>query len=181
MQNHIMSCVICGMANEDGTPICHTCQHSVNALPNTTHFLGSRYRLITQLGSGGFGAVYMAHDNQNPDARIAIKQINLHGLSARQVIEATATFERERALLAMLNHPQLPRMYDTFSDPEHWYMVMDFCAGETLEQYLHHTRAQFSKGEQQHERIEGALGLGCNSARCSITCTHASRQSSSVT
>jgi eukaryotic-like serine/threonine-protein kinase len=160
MHTDSMYCASCGAAHEDGTPLCHACRHPVNALSNHTILLGSRYRLLTQIGAGGFGAVYLATDSQNPDARIAIKQINLHGLSARQVIEATATFERERAILARLNHPQLPRMYATFEDTEHWYLVMDFFAGETLEQYLLLTRAQSSHGDRLNERIEDALCLG---------------------
>ena len=51
-------------------------------------------------------------------------------------------------------------MYDAFEDTDHWYLVMDFFAGETLEQYLLLTRAQSSNGDHLIERIEDALGLG---------------------
>src|SRR2546425_1902469 len=74
-----------------------------------------------------------------PISIIAIKQVNLRGLSPQEIIEATDGFHREVLLLSTLAHVNLPRIYDSFTDPEHWYLVMDFIEGETLEQYLRHT------------------------------------------
>src|SRR5579859_5273727 len=68
--------------------------------------------------------------------QVAIKQINLASLSSRQIIDATDSYNREVTLLSRLSHPNLPRIYDHFTDPEHWYLVMDFIEGETLEEYL---------------------------------------------
>jgi serine/threonine protein kinase len=42
-------------------------------------------------------------------------------------------------LLSTLEHVNLPQIYDAFTDSEHWYLVMDFIGGETLEQYLRNT------------------------------------------
>ena len=74
------------------------------------------------------------------NALVAIKQINLKGLHPCDVIEATDTFNREVSLLSGLTHPNLPRIYDHFTDPEHWYLAMDFIAGETLDEYLSKVR-----------------------------------------
>ena len=91
------------------------------------------------VGKGGFGAVYQAEDVQRNDAPVAIKEINLGGLSSQEIIEATDTFNREVRLLSGLEHPNLPHIYDHFTDAEHWYLVMDFIEGETLEEYLDST------------------------------------------
>lgn len=97
--------------------------------------LAQRYRIEEEIGQGGFGIVYKARDT-NWNKRVAIKQINLHALNAKEVIEATDSYNREVKLLSTLKHPNLPRIYDHFTDPEHWYLVMDFIEGETLEEYL---------------------------------------------
>ncbi|TMF41630.1 MAG: serine/threonine protein kinase, partial [Chloroflexi bacterium] len=39
-------------------------------------------------------------------------------------------------MLSRLNHRNLPRIYDHFTDPTHWYVVMQYIEGETLEDYL---------------------------------------------
>jgi WD40 repeat protein len=75
-------------------------------------------------------------DTQDGGRIVAVKQINLRGLSAQEIIEATDGFNREVSLLSSLRHQSLPEIRDTFTDPEHWYVVMDFIAGATLEEYF---------------------------------------------
>ncbi|MGH2496326.1 MAG: protein kinase domain-containing protein [Ktedonobacteraceae bacterium] len=103
-----------------------------------TSLLNNRYEIICEVGQGGFGVVYKARDMHSKSRlrQIAIKQINLGSLTARQIIEATDSYNREVTLLSHLGHSNLPRIYDHFTDPEHWYLVMDFIEGETLEEYL---------------------------------------------
>src|SRR6266852_689915 len=95
----------------------------------------NRYFIIDQVGAGGFGSVYKARDIQNGDRLVAIKEVSLLGLHPQAMIEATAAFQREVSVLSHLDHPNLPRLYQHFQDPGHWYLVMDFIAGETLEEY----------------------------------------------
>ena len=98
--------------------------------------LADRYRILAQVGEGGFGVVYKARDIQRRQRLVAIKQISLGGLSPRQIIEATDSYNRELSILSRLSHRNLPRIYDHFTDPTHWYVVMDYIKGETLEDYL---------------------------------------------
>src|SRR5690349_11853685 len=118
-------CAHCGAANRIDQELCFACQQPLDAdEPEPSLLLLGRYRLTEQIGSGGFGAVYKALDTAANDALVAIKQINLKGLSPQEVIEATSAFNREVELLSTLSHPQLPRIYDQFSGQEHWYVVM---------------------------------------------------------
>src|SRR5258707_4764931 len=98
--------------------------------------LHGRYQVLSQVGTGGFGAVYKARDIRANGRMVAIKAIELDTLSAAQAIEATDTFNRELGLLSSLDHPHLPAIHEHFIDETHWYLVMDFIDGEPLDEYL---------------------------------------------
>lgn len=93
-----------------------------------------RYLIINQVGTGGFGVVHKAVDLQHGNQLVAIKELRLRGLPLQAVVDATCAFKREVQLLSQLHHPNLPGIYDYFTTPEHWYLVMDFIEGKTLEQ-----------------------------------------------
>ena len=133
-----MSCSGCGLSLNVTTPLppepeSAVTSQSVHLQPG--HLLEGRYRIVSQVGTGGFGAVYKAEDTRHHNRLVAIKQIGLSGLKSEQVIEATDAFNREVMLLSDLKDPHIPRIYGQFTDPEHWYVVMDFIEGETLEEY----------------------------------------------
>jgi eukaryotic-like serine/threonine-protein kinase len=132
-------CPHCGADNAPGETLCCACQQPLDApgaLPKTSRLLNKRYEILTELGTGGFSAVYKARDLQAYKNLVAVKQINLQKLSPREIIEATNTFNREAQILSSLSHPLLPRILDRFSDPEHWYLVMTFIDGQTLDEYI---------------------------------------------
>ncbi len=95
----------------------------------------NRYFILCKIGEGGYGSVYKARDIQSNDRLVAIKEIRLVGLSPQAMLEATTSFQREVHVLSQLDHPNLPRVYEHFQNPGYWYLVMDFIAGETLEDY----------------------------------------------
>ena len=133
-----VSCPGCGLSLKITTPLppepeAAVTSHIVHLKPD--QLLEGRYRIVNQVGTGGFGAVYKAEDTQHNNRLVAVKQIGLSGLMSQQVIEATDAFNREVMILSDLKHPHIPRIYGQFTDPEHWYVVMDFIEGETLEEY----------------------------------------------
>jgi WD40 repeat protein/tRNA A-37 threonylcarbamoyl transferase component Bud32 len=140
-------CDSCGAANRPQAVFCYACgqplqTHGGQGSSQTTgllaynHLLKQRYRIISQVGKGGFGAVYKAADLQFGNRQVAIKEMSQSSLSQQELIEATESFKREALLLAGLTHPNLPRIYEQFTDLGRWYLVMDFIEGETLEDHL---------------------------------------------
>ena len=81
------------------------------------------------------GAVYVAQDIQLGDRLVAIKELGMSRLS-NDVRHAIEQFKQEALLLAELDHPNLPHIYEYFEQNERWYLVMSFIQGETLQAYL---------------------------------------------
>ncbi len=102
-------------------------------LPHT--LFRNHYYIIGEVGAGGFGSVYKARDIQSGDRLVAIKEVNILGLPPRAIAEAANAFHREVSVLSQLDHSNLPHVYAHFQDAGHWYLVMDFIVGETLEEY----------------------------------------------
>ena len=67
-----------------------------------------RYKLLEKIGEGGFGEVWMAEQREPIKRRVAIKIIKL-GMDSRQVV---ARFEAERQALAMMDHPNIAKIFD---------------------------------------------------------------------
>ncbi len=66
------------------------------------------YKLLEKLGEGGFGVVYMAEQKQPVKRRVALKIIKV-GMDTREVV---ARFEAERQALAILDHPNIAKVFD---------------------------------------------------------------------
>jgi eukaryotic-like serine/threonine-protein kinase len=110
--------------------------NKINTPLAPSYLLHSRYSIVSQVGTGGFGAVYQAKDTLFSNRAVAIKEMSQDSLSSQEMTEAAAAFEHEALMLADLVHPNLPRIHDHFSEQGRVYVVMDFIAGETLEDSL---------------------------------------------
>jgi serine/threonine protein kinase/WD40 repeat protein len=90
------------------------------------------YKLLQQIGEGGMGVVFMAEQSEPIQRTVALKIIK-PGMDTRQVV---ARFEAERQALAMMDHPNIAKVYDAgTTDTGRPYFVMDLIKGVRITRY----------------------------------------------
>jgi len=90
------------------------------------------YRLLKQIGEGGFGTVFMAEQRAPVQRKVALKIIKL-GMDTRQVI---ARFEAERQALAMMDHANIAKVLDAgATNTGRPYFVMELVTGDPITTY----------------------------------------------
>jgi eukaryotic-like serine/threonine-protein kinase len=90
------------------------------------------YRLLQQIGEGGMGEVWLAEQTQPVRREVALKVIK-PGMDSAQVI---ARFEAERQALAMMDHPNIAKVFDGGTTAGgRPYFVMEYVRGEPINRY----------------------------------------------
>ena len=90
------------------------------------------YTLLQKIGEGGCGAVYLAEQDQPVRRRLALKIIKL-GMDTKNVI---ARFEAERQALALMDHPNIARVFDAgATETGRPYFVMELVPGIRITEY----------------------------------------------
>ncbi len=99
--------------------------------------IGGRYLVIRKLGQGGMGAVYLVSDQRLAGRQLALKEMSDQAI-ADPVERQTAlqAFQQEADLLAALDHANLPKVTDYFTESGNQYLVMEYVQGQTLEKKL---------------------------------------------
>ncbi len=103
--------------------------------------LRSRYKIVELVGQGGMGAVYRAEDLRLEGRQCAVKEVQLEA-EAGFAAQVREQFQREASVLARLDHPNLPKVSDYFSEGSRDYLVMDFVAGRNLKEIMDEARRQ---------------------------------------
>src|SRR5438045_1871339 len=102
---------------------------SLTACPGT--IIGP-YKLLEQIGEGGFGVVYLAEQQQPVRRKVALKIVK-PGMDSRQVL---ARFEAERQALAIMDHENIAKVFDGgMTDSGRPYFVMELVKGEPITEY----------------------------------------------
>ncbi|MHC4331886.1 MAG: serine/threonine protein kinase, partial [Planctomycetota bacterium] len=96
-----------------------------------------RYKLLEKIGEGGMAAVYMAEQAEPIRRKVALKIIKL-GMDTKSVI---ARFEAERQALAMMDHPNIAKVFDAgATETGRPYFVMELVTGVFITEYCDKNR-----------------------------------------
>jgi serine/threonine protein kinase len=110
-------------------PIAATVDSTLSERPGT--IIGP-YKLMEQIGEGGFGLVFVAEQHQPVRRKVALKVIK-PGMDTREVV---ARFEAERQALAMMDHPHIAKVFDAgATDSGRPYFVMELVRGVPITEY----------------------------------------------
>jgi eukaryotic-like serine/threonine-protein kinase len=91
-----------------------------------------RYKLLRQIGEGGFGTVFLAEQSQPVKRQVALKVIK-PGMDSKEII---ARFEAERQALAMMDHAHIAKVHDAgTTGGGRPYFVMELVEGMPITRY----------------------------------------------
>ena len=149
-------CQHCGTQNGDTAKYCRDCgqalaaraaQHGPQGTLLIHTLLRNRYQVMKLLGQGGMGAVYLAQDRNAFNRACVIKEMLAYYQTPAEQRKAEQDFEREARFLADLRHDSVPQMYEYFIEQGRYYLVMEYVAGETLEERLSLANRPFTEQE----------------------------------
>ncbi|MBI2265011.1 MAG: ABC transporter substrate-binding protein [Armatimonadetes bacterium] len=98
--------------------------------------LQNRFRIVRLIGQGGMATVYLAHDTRLGGKQWAVKEFAPIFSDQTEQAQALSLFKREAQLLLRLEHPNLPRVIDYFTEGVNHYLVMEYVGGEDLRRRL---------------------------------------------
>ena len=99
--------------------------------------LRERYKIIELVGRGGMGATYRAEDLRLKGRFCAVKEaLPDPDASPQELKQSREQFYEEASTLARLDHANLPKVSDYFTENDRDYLVMDFVPGQDLKEML---------------------------------------------
>ncbi len=118
--------------------------------------LVKRYHIQEVIGVGGMGSVYRARDLHFPNVTKLVAVKEMINMAPDPLVRQTIVqnFEREANMLATLNHPSIPRIYDYFTEEDRSYLVLEFVHGKDLEAIITDTNGFLSEEQVMTWAIE---------------------------
>jgi serine/threonine protein kinase len=139
-------------ANNSGNRFCIHCGEPLPLACGQV--VANRYRIIRQLGQGGFGRTYLAEDQQHSNQTCVLKEFAPQVQGPQELQKAKELFEREASVLQSLQHPQIPRFHTSLQvqigSKDFFFLVQDYIDGVNYEELLTQRQSQgraFSEGE----------------------------------
>ncbi|MEC4814683.1 MAG: serine/threonine-protein kinase [Scytonema sp. PMC 1069.18] len=133
-------------SNNESNRFCIQCGEP---LPLTTgQVVENRYRIIRQLGQGGFGRTYIAEDLNDSQKQCVLKEFAPQVEQKQDLDKAKELFEREANVLQKLQHPQIPRFHTSlqakWGNKDFFFLVQDYVEGDN---YLDLLESRMQQGQ----------------------------------
>jgi len=111
------------------------------------------YEILSTLGAGGMGEVYLAHDARL-NRRVALKMLSADLTDNRERLHR---LEQEAQAASALNHPNIITIYEIGAEDETHFIAMEFIEGETLRRKLQTARLEIAETLNIATQIAAAL------------------------
>jgi eukaryotic-like serine/threonine-protein kinase len=127
-----------------------------SAMLATGTVLQGRYVVEGGLGIGGMSVVYRGRDLRFKDVvrQCAIKEMYQSAPDSQTRLLNLKNFEREAGLLATLNHPAIPKVYDYFEENGRIYLIIELVDGKDLETVLDERGAPLDEAQVAHWMVQ---------------------------
>src|SRR6266567_5471336 len=113
----------------------------------------SHYRIVSKIGAGGMGEVYLAEDTRL-GRRVALKRLP-DAVTADESVKRR--FIQEAKTASALNHPHIITIYDISSDDHHDFIAMEYVEGETLRSLLTHGKMEIKRAVEFAAQVASGL------------------------
>lgn len=129
-------CPLCKLEVLGNPRYCEECGGLLISAPDSAILemetvLKDSYRILSRMGGGAMGNVYLVQDI-GLEKLWALKEL----IPLPESEDVSQRFSSEARILSTLAHPGLPRVVDSFSERDRYYLVMDCIEGDTLEEFL---------------------------------------------
>src|SRR5512139_1374215 len=151
-----MICPSCKALNDDAAEACFTCGRALSALTQGSVIAG-RYEVLSQLGKGGMGMVYKAHDRML-DEPVAIKVLRAEFANTGEMAKR---FRQEIKLARKVSHRNVCRIHEYDEDPDLGvrYISMEYVEGTDVKQLARDKGGFLEADEAFDVAIQAADGL----------------------
>ncbi|MEO0375237.1 MAG: serine/threonine-protein kinase [Cyanobacteria bacterium P01_A01_bin.17] len=136
-----------GHPNPSSHRFCERCGEQLEQAIRPGKVICDRYRVIEALGQGGFGQTYLVEDSNRFNERCVLKVFAPSVDSPAALEKAKELFNREAEVLYRLEHPQIPRFREWFTELPALYLVQDYVEGQTYQMLLKQRQQPFSESE----------------------------------
>jgi serine/threonine protein kinase len=110
---------------------------------NRRYVLQNRWEILSHLGQGGMGTVYMARDLRLANRECVVKKLRDDFFRQEDKEKALLFFQREAFVLSRLQHPNIVHILDYFEENGDYFLVMEYVEGENLQQLLQKANEPF--------------------------------------
>jgi len=125
-------CPNCGMSAPHDGP----CPGSMDTIAVAQPTLQGRYQIVSPLGQGGMGTVYIARDLRLAQRPCVVKKLRDEFFREEDRLKALSMFEREAHVLSQLQHPNIVAVLDYFEEDGGYFLVMEYVEGKDLSSML---------------------------------------------
>lgn len=135
-----------GHANSTDSRFCRLCGEALSVPVAAGELLGWRYRIVAELGHGGFGRTYLAADTNRFDEHCVLKELAPQVDSDSALQKAQELFAREAGILYKLQHAQIPSFREmfraTWQGHDGLFLVQDYVEGDNYYDLLKQRQRQ---------------------------------------